>query len=141
MTARRSRGLTLSHSGVHRAPAAVAPTRAAAAAAGLAWHEIDLGAARDKAALLKAFADALAFPATFGGNWDAFADCLQDLSWRRERGHVVHLAHAGRYARAAPADWATALEIMGESATYWKTRGRAFIVLAAGVAELAELKW
>jgi hypothetical protein len=126
---------------VHRAPAALAPLRDAAAAAGFAWHDIDLGAAGDKAALLKALAAALAFPATFGANWDALADCLQDLSWRRERGHVIHLANGGTYARTAPADWAIALEILGESATYWKTRGRAFIVLASGAAEQAEFKW
>ena len=134
--------LTLAHSGMHRAPPSLALLRdAAAAAAKWAWIDIELDAVRDKAGLLQACATALAFPATFGGNWDALADCLQDLSWRHDRGYVIHLRGAGAFSRAAPAEWATALEIFTASATYWKTRGRPFIVLAGGVTGLSEFTW
>ncbi|MDF0531832.1 barstar family protein [Tsukamurella sp. 8F] len=36
---------------------------------------------RTKAALLDEVSAALQFPLTFGGNWDALADCLGDLDW------------------------------------------------------------
>jgi hypothetical protein len=129
------------HSGVYRAPRALAPLRGAAAAAQCAWINIDVDAVKDKAALLKACAAALAFPATFGGNWDALADCLQDLSWRRSRGYVIYLKGAGALVRAAPTEWAIALEIFAASATYWKAHGKPFVVLVDGVKELLEFAW
>jgi hypothetical protein len=89
MTASPTRALTLAQTGVHRAPSSLAALREAAAAARWSWVDVELGAVKGKAALLKAFAAAFAFPATFGGNWDALADCLQDLSWRRDRGYLV----------------------------------------------------
>ncbi len=64
-----------------------------------------------------------------GGNWDALADCLQDLSWRPAPGHVVLWRGASGLASAAPDDFATALEIFRDTAIYWKERGRVFIAL------------
>ena len=125
-------------SGVYLPPRVLAPVREATIAAGYAWVEVGLGAVKGKADLLSAFAAALAFPPTFGVNWDAFADSLQDLSWRHERGYVMHLAGAGALARAAPGEWQTALEILTMSAIYWRKRGTVFIVLADGADGLAE---
>jgi barstar (barnase inhibitor) len=130
--------LAAEHSGVYRTPRLLAPVREATATAKCAWIEMDLAAVADKAGLLAAFAAALAFPSTFGNNWDALADSLQDLSWRQERGSVMHLGGAEALARVAPRDWAIALEILAASATYWKEKGTVFIVLADGVAGLPE---
>src|SRR5699024_12859228 len=41
---------------------------------------VDLAGCRDKTELLARMADALAFPAHFGHDWDALADCLHDLA-------------------------------------------------------------
>ena len=125
-------------SGVYRTPRLLAPLREASAAARCAWIEMDLAAVTDKAGMLAAFAAALAFPPTFGNNWDALADSLQDLSWRREHGYVMHLGRARALSRATPKEWATALEILAVSATYWKERGTVFIVLADGVTGFPE---
>jgi hypothetical protein len=138
MVAGPSDFLAVERSGVYRTPRLLAPLRDASAAAKCAWVAMDLHAVRDKAGLLAAFTAALAFPPTFGNNWDALADSLQDLSWRRERGYIMHLRGADALARAAPTDWVTALEILESSATYWKDRGTVFIVLADGVAGLPE---
>ena len=115
--------------GLYGVPADVAPLRRAARDAGLAWHVVDLQRARGKRALFTAFAREFAFPATFGGNWDALADCLQDLSWRTEVGRIVLMRGAGIFAAASPDDYAILCEILEASAQYWRGRKRVFVVL------------
>ena len=138
MTTRPGPALTSAHSGVFVSPGDIAALREAAARAQCAWMEVDLGAVVDKRGLLGAFAAALAFPSTFGSNWDALADCLQDLSWFAAGGAVLQLRGAGAFARVAPRDWTTCLEILAGSATYWRTRGRPFVALIDGIAGLPE---
>lgn len=116
--------------GLYGVPADVAPLRRAARDAGLTWHVVDLQRARGKRALFTAFAREFAFPATFGGNWDALADCLQDLSWRTEPGRIVLMRGAGTFAAASPDDYATLCEILEVSAQYWRGRKKLFVVLA-----------
>jgi hypothetical protein len=116
-------------SGVYLAPADTSMLRGAATRGSLAWMELDTGAARNKTQLLASCARDLQFPDWFGGNWDALADCLQDLSWRPAPGHVVLWRGASGFASAAPGDFATALEIFRDAAIYWKERGRVFIAL------------
>lgn len=116
-------------SGVYRAPQAPGPAREAALRAGLACFSVDLAPVVDKAQFLDACAAGLGLPPTFGRNWDAFADCLQDFSWRTAAGYLVHLRHASAFAKAAPRDYATAIEILHESAAFWKARGKPFVAL------------
>ena len=117
------------NNGVYRAPADIASLRAAAGDAGLRWTGIDLQRARGKRALLNAFARALVFPDTFGGNWDALADSLQDLSWLQGQGWVVALRGAADFAAAKSDEHAVLLEILGATAEYWRGCGCVFIVL------------
>jgi RNAse (barnase) inhibitor barstar len=49
--------------------------------AGWGMRIVDGAAMVDRAALFDVFAVACDFPDWFGRNWDAFADCLRDLSW------------------------------------------------------------
>lgn len=120
---------------VCRAPADITALRSAAQDAGLRWTGIDLRRARGKRALLNAFARALEFPAGFGGNWDALADCLQDLSWLPEQGRMLVLRGAADFAAAESDGHELLLEILGAAADYWRGQGRVFIVLsdAAGL--------
>lgn len=110
--------------------------RQAAARLGVACFSVDLAHVRNKSGFLAACAAALGFPVSFGHNWDAFADSVQDLSWHSARSYLVHLQSAAAFARAAPEDYATALEILGYAAEYWKTRGTVFIVLIDGASDL-----
>jgi len=114
---------------VYLAPSDASRLRAAATRSNLAWMELDTGAARNKTRFLAACARDLQFPDWFGSNWDALADCLQDLSWKAATGHVVLWRGAGTLASAAPDDFATALEIFRDAAIYWKKRGCVFIAL------------
>lgn len=77
--------------GVCTVDAAFIPALAAAAReAGYAPREIMLHGAHDKAAVLSRIAQALEFPAWFGRNWDALADCLGDLEWLEPAaGHML----------------------------------------------------
>lgn len=116
--------------GLFAIPDDVAPLRRAARDAGLGWHVVDLQRARGKRALFTAFAREFAFPAAFGGNWDALADCLQDLSWRTEPGgRIVVIRGAAAFAAASPDDHATLCEILKASADFWRGRKKMFTVL------------
>ena len=100
-----------SRSGVFFAqPTAAARAARVADQAGLLLIGLDLKDARDRTALLQAFADTFGFPATFGHNLDALGDCLGDLSWIPAGGYLVHLSgcakpvcsRAGRLSTKAP---------------------------------------
>jgi hypothetical protein len=96
------------------------------------WRTVDLSGVCDKTGLLRAFAQALEFPSGFGGNWDALADSLQDLSWLQWQRIALDVRGAQDIAHKAPADWRTALDILEEAATYWAERDRTFLVLVEG---------
>ncbi len=102
--------------------------KAAASAAHLKVHAIDLHAVDSKSALLAALAKDLRLPAHFGSNFDALADSLEDDDWLGKRGVVMVLRHAAPYRKAHPADWETLSDILGEAAEYWQERHKPFWV-------------
>lgn len=134
-----SSALSAKNNGVYRAPAAVALLQTIVRRAGLRWVVVDLRRARGKHALLSACARGFVFPESFGGNWDALADSLQDLSWLAEPGTVALLRGDADFAVVAPDEHAMLLEILGASAEYWQPRGRVFIALSEGSAGLPAL--
>jgi RNAse (barnase) inhibitor barstar len=52
--------------------------------------------------MFEQFATAHKFPDWFGGNWDAFVDCLRDLSWLPGDGVAVLWQHYAMFAAALP---------------------------------------
>jgi hypothetical protein len=121
--------LSSARSGVYVMPADPAALRRDAVAAKLAWMELDGAGVRDKQGLLEACAFSFDFPDSFGSNWDALSDCLRDFSWRPGPGYVIVWNGSASLAAAAPDDFATALEIFRDAASYWKERGSIFLVL------------
>ncbi len=89
---------------------------------------IDLAGCVDKAELLARIASALQFPAWFGHNWDALADCLTDLSWLPAERYSITLEQPQALRAAAPEVLATALEILDEAAAFWADAGVGFAV-------------
>ncbi|MFJ7137059.1 barstar family protein [Streptomyces fungicidicus] len=81
---------------------------------------VDLDGVADKAGLMDRCARALALPDWFGRNWDALADSLSDHTvWPEgavERGLLIVVGGWRAYARARPAEWATAQEVFAEAA-------------------------
>lgn len=129
MTAAYTDLFTPRGSGVYLAPPDLPALQRAADAAGLAWFSVDLARVADKKSLLAACRRELGFPQTFGGNWDALADCLQDFSWRDAPGYVISLEQAAVMAQTAPREFQLLLEILTDAATYWEKRGGIFIAL------------
>jgi hypothetical protein len=107
-------------------PAAATALQRLAVWLGLDAVRVDLSGCGDKAEFLARVAAALDFPAWFGGNWDAFFDCLTDLSWRPAAGYVLILEHTDDLRRDAPESLDTALAILADTAEAWRARGRTF---------------
>lgn len=89
-------------------------------------------AAGSKAELLDAVADALAFPAWTGRNWDALADALADLSWLPPGPHVLVWSAPERLRAADPAAYATAVEVLTDAARDSAGSDRPLTVLLVG---------
>ena len=94
-----------------------------------AFVRIDLHGCEEKEAVLARIAQALDFPDWFGRNWDALADCLDDLSWRPASGYVLLLDHSHDWKQADPVGFDVLLEIGNEVAARWAEHGIAFWLL------------
>ncbi len=101
----------------------------AAKALGFALVRIDFDGCSDKAEALARIARAMDFPEWFGGNWDALADCLSDLSWRPADGYVLLLEHVEGWRAQAPEEFDTAIDIFNEAAVGWVKMRRPFWAL------------
>jgi len=115
--------------GVFRSAIRSAEIVAAATTAGLQVYKIDLAKAHGKSGLFDAFAKALKFPEHFGKNWDAFNDCLSDLTWLDGRGWVLILTSCRPFATKHEADFEMALDILGGVVASWQEEGRPFWVI------------
>ena len=104
----------------------------AALAAGLAAWRINIGHVHDRDDFLRAVAAALKFPDWFGGNWDALADCLRDLSWLPAAGWLLVFERSKHFASGHRHEFDLAMEVLGEASEYWRARGKSFWVLVGG---------
>ncbi|MGQ9903964.1 MAG: barstar family protein [Anaerolineae bacterium] len=85
-----------------------------------------------KPAFLDVFASALRFPDYFGRNWDAFEECLADLSWQSfdgTKGIVIVLDQPDDFARSQPDEWAIACDVLASAVAAHAQTGRPLIVL------------
>lgn len=97
---------------------------AAAHAEGHLVRRVSLAGCADKHDLMQRIAVALAFPPTFGDNWDALADCLGDLGWlANASGYAWLFDHAGDLRDAAENDFDTLCGVLDDACKRWKDRG------------------
>jgi len=87
----------------------------------------------DKASFFAACAEVMEFPDYFGKNWDAFEECLTDLSWAKADGYVVLFDKAGPFEAISPQDWRTAMDIFGQAVKSWHEAGKSMYVLLRDV--------
>ena len=120
--------LDAANSGVYAAPAAAAALKQGARASSLAVFDLDLAGVGGKAAFLARCQEVIGLPPSFGHNWDALADCLEDFSWHPARGYLLFVSNGREFARHAR-DCDAALEIFAAAATYWMMKGTLFMAL------------
>lgn len=86
--------------------------------------KLDVVTVEAKENLFDSVAQALAFPAWFGRNWDALEDVLGDLSWRKGDGHVVVF-------RTYPTgeELRILVDVLRTTAEYWEGRGKPFFAV------------
>ncbi|MFF4386734.1 barstar family protein [Streptomyces sp. NPDC001552] len=106
-------------------PQPLAPALEAAEAAGRTTVRLDLSGVREKSELMRRCGDALRLPEWVGGNWDALADALRDLSWvpvsvPRGGGWLVAVTSWRGYADARPGEWETLVEVLEEAVGFWR---------------------
>lgn len=115
----------------------------AAEANGCTVFRVDLQGAGSKGEALQAIAQALRFPAWFGGNLDALADSLGELTDGAGAGCVLILEHGDGLHGKAAADFAELLRVFSRAADEWRAQGRPFWcfveLLADGIAWLPTL--
>ncbi|MFE3631491.1 barstar family protein [Streptomyces goshikiensis] len=110
-----------------------------AEAAGWLTVRLDLAGVRSKAALMRRCGDALRVPGWFGGNWDALADALIDLSWLPAGteapdapGRLVAVTGWREFARARAGEWETFTEVLESAVEFWRDGGGAPLVVLLG---------
>jgi hypothetical protein len=98
---------------------------------------VDLRDCRDHLDALERIAAALQFPDWFGGNWDALADCLDDLSWLPAPGYVLLLDHADGWRGEDPEGFAVLLDIANDVGARRAAQRVPFWVLIPTIADVA----
>jgi|APCry1669188910_1035180.scaffolds.fasta_scaffold118885_1 RNAse (barnase) inhibitor barstar len=84
---------------------------------------IDGDKVNDKLSFFQEVALKMCFPAYFGFNWDAFRDCITDLSWLTiQDGLVLVYKNPNKFMGSHSEQWNIANEILLESITFWNSR-------------------
>jgi hypothetical protein len=110
---------------VHRwvAAGAALPPTLLTAPPGFVVRTLDGTRCGTKPVLLRELARALAFPATWGENWDALDECLTDLAWLPATGYRLVVTDAARVladaGRAASAERRTWLGVLRDAGREW----------------------
>lgn len=101
------------------------PNNAADQAFQHGWYPIEvcLAASTSKGELLDLLAEAAAFPSYFGKNWDATAECLEDMSWRTAPGYLFLLRRAEEFQLGQPALSEILRDVLGETIEHWTSLG------------------
>lgn len=86
---------------------------------------------KDKDTFLEEFAAKAMLPGYFGKNWDAFEECLRDLSWFNAPGFLIVLHDMAAFREAQPEEWSAACAILMESVAFWRDRPTPLLLLYA----------
>jgi hypothetical protein len=116
--------------GVYLVTCELDDVRAAAKEAGLVLFDVDLSNVHSKIEFMAAIALAIEAPEWFGKNWDALADALSDLSWKKAPGYVLLLVHSTDHFNLLGNDHDVARDILETTVEYWKSQDKPFWVFS-----------
>jgi RNAse (barnase) inhibitor barstar len=83
----------------------------------------------NKADFLKTASTVMKLPKYFGYNWDAWEDCLTDLSWFKASSYLLVYDQWQNFATDHPDDWQILNNVFSEAIAYWLKRNKRFYVL------------
>ncbi len=77
----------------------------------------------------------------FGYNWDAFNDCINDLSWFSAAGYILLYSQPEKLAQNDHSEWLIALDVFQEAVEYWaRTDTPMYVLLKTESLALDELE-
>lgn len=76
----------------------------------------------NKETFLEKVAKTMKFPSYFGANWDAFEECITDLTWCPAKEYALIYERPDIFAQADPTGWQTALDVLRAAEEYWQAK-------------------
>ncbi|BAU10827.1 barnase inhibitor [Leptolyngbya sp. NIES-3755] len=73
---------------------------------------------------LRESAEAMNFPTYFGKNWDAFDECIRDLSWVSAQKYILIYDRPDIFAKSQPDQWQIAQDILQSASQHWQESGK-----------------
>ncbi len=134
MTLKREKGLVDVEPGIYLVDSDLEPVELKAVATRHNFHffHIDGHKASSKEQFLQEAGRAMQFPDYYGMNWDAFDECVRDLSWLPAHGYIIFFDHFDHLAGRDPAAWDTARYILHLAIEEWRAESIPFYVLLRG---------
>ena len=83
----------------------------------------------NKSDFLKTASTVINLPEYFGYNWDAWQDCITDLSWYKASSYLLVYDQWQNFAQDHPNDWQILNDVFSEAIAYWLKRNKRFYVL------------
>ena len=84
----------------------------------------------DKMSFLQEVSETLAFPKTFGFNWDGLSDYLMDMSWfNNDSAFLIVYKNSHNFRLNSPEEWDVANEIIMDAMDYWHKQARPMIII------------
>lgn len=72
---------------------------------------------------------AINLPEYFGKNWDAWEECITDLSWCESSSYLFVYKNPQNFATHSPEDWEIFKDILSTTIAYWSEQKISFSVI------------
>ena len=83
---------------------------------------------KSKEDFLRVAGAAMSFPDYYGHNWDAFDECITDLSWLPAKGYVLIYQEVWPFPRNDRTAWQQARAILTDAVAFWAERNTPFYI-------------